>query len=188
MTSFGHGQLCELSPWSKDLWPRQGLWLCMLCDLGNITLDQGHDTPLGHGQQLCEILSRSNKAVGSCVARTDFCYVYTVTMILEIWPWFKVTTPLGHWQYLCEILSRSKMAVCRYGPDTDFGYVCTVTLEIWPWAMNKLYVIIQSTRQWGIMADTDFGYVCTVTFTLTQGQDKLLGVMEHNCVKHCPDL
>ena len=28
-------------------------------------LGQGHDTPLGHGQQLCEILSRSNMAVKS---------------------------------------------------------------------------------------------------------------------------
>ena len=26
-----------------------------------MTLGQGHDTPFGHGQQLCEILSRSDK-------------------------------------------------------------------------------------------------------------------------------
>ena len=31
-------------------------------DLGDMTLGQGHDTPLGHGQQLCEILSRSNNS------------------------------------------------------------------------------------------------------------------------------
>ena len=30
-------------------------------DLGDMTLGQGHDTPLGHGQQLCEILSRSEE-------------------------------------------------------------------------------------------------------------------------------
>ena len=30
-----------------------------------MTLDQGHDTSLGHGQQLCEILSRSEKGVRS---------------------------------------------------------------------------------------------------------------------------
>ena len=29
-------------------------------DLEDVTLGQGHDTLLGHGQQLCEILSRSN--------------------------------------------------------------------------------------------------------------------------------
>ena len=28
-----------------------------------MTLGQGHDTPLGHGQQLCEIISRSDKGV-----------------------------------------------------------------------------------------------------------------------------
>ena len=27
-------------------------------DLGDMTFGQYHDTPLGHGQQLCEILSR----------------------------------------------------------------------------------------------------------------------------------
>ena len=39
----------------------------MQCDLGlrDMTLGQGHDTPLGHGQQLCEILSRSSMAVKS---------------------------------------------------------------------------------------------------------------------------
>ena len=37
------------------------------CDLAlwDMTLDQGHDTPLGNGQQLCEISSRSNLAVTS---------------------------------------------------------------------------------------------------------------------------
>ena len=34
-------------------------------DLGGMTLGKGHDTPLGHGQQLCEILSRSDKGVKS---------------------------------------------------------------------------------------------------------------------------
>ena len=34
-------------------------------DLGGITLGQGHDTPLDHGKQLCEILSKSNKGIRS---------------------------------------------------------------------------------------------------------------------------
>ena len=34
-------------------------------DLRDMTLDQGHDIPLDHGQQLCEILSRSDKWLGS---------------------------------------------------------------------------------------------------------------------------
>ena len=53
-------------------------------DLGGITLGQGHDTPLGHGEQLCEILSRSNLAVRSYGPDTDFQYMCTVTLTLEI--------------------------------------------------------------------------------------------------------
>ena len=53
--SLGHGQqLCEklsrsnLTVWM--LWPIHGFWVCVYCDidLGNMTLHQGHDTPLGH--------------------------------------------------------------------------------------------------------------------------------------------
>ena len=49
-----------------------------------MTLGQGHKTSLGHGQQLCEILSRSNMAVRSYGPDTDFGYVGTVTLTLEI--------------------------------------------------------------------------------------------------------
>ena len=41
-----------------------------------MTLGQGHDKPLGHGQQFCEILSRSNLAVRSYGPDTDFEYVH----------------------------------------------------------------------------------------------------------------
>ena len=36
--------------------PGHGFWVCVHFDhdLGGMTLGQGHDTPLGHGQQLCE--------------------------------------------------------------------------------------------------------------------------------------
>ena len=39
----------------EELWPGHGFWVCVHCnlDLGDMTL--------GHGQQLCEILSRSDK-------------------------------------------------------------------------------------------------------------------------------
>ena len=55
-------------------------------DLGDtsMTLAQGHDRPLGHEQQLCEILSRSNIAARSYDLDTDFGYVFTVTLTLEI--------------------------------------------------------------------------------------------------------
>ena len=48
----------------------------------DMTLGQG--TPLGHGQQLSEILSRSNLAVRSYGLNTYFGYVCTVTLTLEI--------------------------------------------------------------------------------------------------------
>ena len=94
-------------------------------------LGQGHDTPLGHGQQLCEILSRSNMAVKSYGPGTHIllCLHFDLDlggMTLDQGH----DTPLGHGQQLCEILSRSNMAVRSYGPDTDFGYVCTVTLTL----------------------------------------------------------
>ena len=52
---------------SVELWPGHRFWVCVHyeIDLEDIALGQGHDTPLGHGQQLCEILSRSDKGVRS---------------------------------------------------------------------------------------------------------------------------
>ena len=52
---------------SEDLWPGHGFWVCVHCnlDLEDVTSGQGHDTPLGYRQQLCEILSRSGKWVRS---------------------------------------------------------------------------------------------------------------------------
>ena len=61
-------------------------------DRGDMTLRQGHDIPLGHGQQLCEMLSRSNLTVRSYGTDTDFGFVCTVTLTLEIWPLVKVMT------------------------------------------------------------------------------------------------
>ena len=55
------GRTC-ISP-SKMLWPKHRfrLHVCVHCDfdlglLRDMKMSQGHDTPLGHGQQLCEIL------------------------------------------------------------------------------------------------------------------------------------
>ena len=53
-------------------------------DLGGITLGQGHDTTLGHGQQLCEILSISSITVRSYGPDTDLEYLCTVIMTLEV--------------------------------------------------------------------------------------------------------
>ena len=49
-----------------------------------MTLVQGHDTPLDHGQQLREILSRSNMVVRCYGLDTDQGYVCTMTLTLEV--------------------------------------------------------------------------------------------------------
>ena len=51
-------------------------------DLRDMSFVQGCDTPLGHGQQLCEVLSRSNMAVRSYYQ--DFGNVWTVILTLDI--------------------------------------------------------------------------------------------------------
>ena len=65
---------------------------------GDMILGQDNDTPLGYGQQLCERLSRSNFELRSYGQDTDFGYMCTVTLTLEMWLWVKVMTPLGHGQ------------------------------------------------------------------------------------------
>ena len=52
---------------SEELWPVHGFPVRVHCDLdlGDMALGQGHDTPLVQGQQLCEIISRSDKGVRS---------------------------------------------------------------------------------------------------------------------------
>ena len=51
-----------------------GIMHCDL-DLRDMTLGQGHDTSLGHGQRSCEILSRSNMVVRSYGLDMDFRHV-----------------------------------------------------------------------------------------------------------------
>ena len=94
-----------------------------------MNLGQGNDTPLGHGQQLCEASFKSKLPVKGYSPGTHFCYVSTVTLDLgdktfdhghEIF--------VGHGHQLCKMLFKSNMEIMSYGLDTDFGYLCTVTL------------------------------------------------------------
>ena len=67
-TPLDHGhQWREISRsnMAVKLWSAPGIWVCVHCDLDlwDMTLVQGHDTPLDHGQQLSEILSRSDNGV-----------------------------------------------------------------------------------------------------------------------------
>ena len=87
-------ELSSPSNLAVELWRKYGCQVCVHCDIaiGNMTLGQGHDTPLSHGQQLCEILSRSNLAVRSFRPDTYIWYVSTVILALEVWPWVEVMT------------------------------------------------------------------------------------------------
>ena len=78
------------------LWPGHRSWASVYCDLdlADMTLGQGHCTSFVHGKYLCEILSKSNMALRSYGPNTDFGYVCTVTLTLEIWPWIEVMTHL----------------------------------------------------------------------------------------------
>ena len=70
----------------KSYGPDTDILLCVHFDLDleGMTLGQGHDTPLGHRQQLCEILSRSNKAVRSYFPDTDFGSVYIASNYVTV--------------------------------------------------------------------------------------------------------
>ena len=209
--------IIQIQHGSEELWPKH--WFCVKvhCDLGlgNMTLGQGHDTPLGHGQQLCEILSRSNMAVKSYGPDTHI--LLCVHFYLDLGGMTLGQghdTPLGHGQQLCEILSRFNMAVRSYCPDTDFGYVCTVTLtlEIWPlvkvmthpWVMdnNCVKYYPDPTWQWGVMARTRNLGMCALwpwpwRLTLGQSHDTPLGHGQQLCEilsrynmavrSYCPD-
>ena len=116
---------------SEELWPGHGFWVCVHCDLdlGGMTLGQSYDTPFGHGQQLWEILSRSNMVVKSYGPDTDFGYVCTVTLTLEVWPWVKV---------MIHPLVMDNNCV-KYYPDPTWQWGVMARTQIlgmcvlWPW-------------------------------------------------------
>ena len=73
---------------NEKLWPGYRLWICMHygLDLGDMTSALGNGIPMGHRQQLCENLSKSNIEVRSYNPDTHFGHVCTVTLTLEVWP------------------------------------------------------------------------------------------------------
>ena len=84
-TPLGHGNIYQIQLESKELWPGHGFWLCLLCDLGDVTLGQGYGIPLCHGQQ----------SHGNFIHReTSLSQTHSsiILSLLEVW---------------CEILSRS---------------------------------------------------------------------------------
>ena len=142
--------IIQIQHGSEELWPRHGFCVQVHCDLGlgDMTLSQGHDTPFGHGQQLWEILSRSNVAVKS------YDPVCTLTLTLEVWPWVKVMThpwvmdkncvkyyPDPTWQW--GVMARTRnLGMCALARTQIWG-MCA--LWPWPWRYDL------GSRSWHIL-------------------------------------
>ena len=69
----------------------------------------GHDTPLGHGQQFCKILLRSNKTVLSYGLDLSFPMCAFDLDLGDMIVGQGYDKPLSHGQQLCEILSKSNL-------------------------------------------------------------------------------
>ena len=91
------------------------------------TLCQGHDTPLGHGQQLREILSDPWPGHGF------FWYARTVTLTLETRPCVKVVTHPWVTENNC----------VKYYPDS--------TLQFWLWPGHRSWVSVYCDLDLGDM-------------------------------------
>ena len=186
--SQGHGTIVwyiiKIQFGSEELWsygPDTDFKVCEHCDLdlGDMTLGQGHDTSLGHGQQLCEILSRSNLAVRSYGPDTDFGYVCMVTLTLEIWPCVTVMThpwvmdnncvkyyPDPIWQW--GVMARTQiLGMCALWPwpwRYDLGSRSWHILGSWTTILwNIIQIQLGSEALW---PEQRFGYVCAVTLKL----------------------
>ena len=128
--SYGRARIlamCSLWPLRFDLCPfGHRKQLCKILSISNLAV---RSNPLGHGQQLCKILSISNLAVRSYSLDMDFDCVFTVTLILEIWPSFQVLTHmLGSWTTILwniiQIQNDSKELWTRHR-----FWLCS----LWPW-------------------------------------------------------
>ena len=156
---WAKGLLCRY-PIPCALWPWP--WRYM-------TFTQDHDTPLGHGQLLCNISSISNMVVRSYSPDPDVDRVHCYLDLRDVTFIQGHDTPLRLGKQLFQI-SRSNIIVRSYGPDTGFAtlYECTwtLTVKIWSslkvltyrysWVMdnNCLKYYPDPTRQWKEMART----------------------------------
>ena len=115
---------------------------CVHCDLdlGDMNLIRGHATHLSHGQQLCEKLSRSDLAVRTYEIDTDFWYMCTVTLTLEVWPWVNAMTLPWVMDNKC----------VKYNPDITLQWWVMAQARIlsiyalWPWPLR--YDLVLKSR------------------------------------------
>ena len=167
-----------------------------------MTLVKCQEIPLGHGQQLCEILSRSKIAVKRYAPDMNFNYVCTQTFTLEIWTWVKVMThPWVRTAIVWNIQIQGSSK--RYDSDMNFncvycyldlGYMTLIQGHVTPLGHGQQLCEILSRSNTVVKRydpDTNFNYVCTVTLTLEMWSwvqvMKLPWVLGNICVKYCPD-
>ena len=97
-------------------------------DLGDLTLGQGHATPLGFRQQLCKVSSKCNLIINeSHSLDINFSHVCTVTLTFVILPWLRWWHTFGSWTI--NVMYQQNLSyqwkVIRH---TSFGYRWTVIL------------------------------------------------------------
>ena len=99
-----------------------------------MNLHQGYCTPFGHGQQLCELLSRSNMTARYLGPDWDLRYVCILTLTLEILPWTNVMTHLWVIDNDCVRYHPDPTLKWRVMAQTRIFSMCTVILilKIWP--------------------------------------------------------
>ena len=90
--------LLQIQHGSMELWPERGFSVCMHSDLDlwDMTLVQGHDTPLGHAQQLCIIFIQFGRGDVIIFASKPFIRSIVhqvVKKCLSDWP----TDPISFW-------------------------------------------------------------------------------------------
>ena len=124
-----------------------------------MTLGQGHDTPSGHGQQLCEILSRSNLTVRRYGLGTDFGYMAFWPCDLDLGS--RSWHTLGSWTTIVwniqiqlgseELWPGHRFMVCEHC-DLDLGDETLGQLVTHPWVMdNNCVKYPDPTWQWGFV-------------------------------------
>ena len=142
-------------------------------------------------------------AVRSYDPGTDFGYVCTVTLTLEVWPcvmamtcpWIMDNNGVKYqdptWQYRV-MANTSILGMCTLWPwpwRYDLAFRSWHTLVSWTTIVWSNIKILHAKRSYGL--DTDLRYMCTVTLTLEIWPwIKVMThpwVMDKHCVKYYPD-
>jgi hypothetical protein len=176
---------------SVKTWPGQCLNHCEHLDLWLITLDQGHETSLGPGQQSCEILLKFINKVRSYGPDKLFAHVLTIMCI--------VTSDLGSrsWHFLGpSVTILWNISIHAFSenlqPRQCLNDYEDSDLDLWPITLNQshdtflgpgqqsfeiLFKFIKRVKSYG--SDNLFANVlnimCIVTLTFDQDRDTPLG-------------